>query len=664
MSQELMIKILVVVIVVFSILLLVVFYIGRNTSKNSLKSSEISNSKNKTKLYYRLIKWPLIKNYMFKIRRYIEMIDLSDQRTIEKKTVSMSFMTLSISGALCLVLILLDHSIQFLVIGFIVVMMIHNQIIHLLVDRLEDKLLKQFVDFLSEVRHFYNEHQMIDEAIYDAIQTTHYEMARHATRMYDVLVSEESDLDIDSYYETAPNQYFKSFVALSYTVLKFGDQKVNETSNFLKNINFLKQEINMALLKRDKLNYLLSSLTLISVLPIFLIKPLEHWATKSMPELMNYYEGVYGFVAQIMLFLLVIFAYQLIIRIRSRDQIIRENSASLAGFIVRISFIGNIINSYVKAHYSKARKLDRTLKMTGEKISVEQFYSKQILFGILAFGLALLICFNIHYLTRATILRSPFISTEVSAERTKEIEDFDEGYVKRYDVNDQALIEEQLILDLGITDTIVIEENMVRIMKKIEVYQKAVFRWWQLLICLGIGLIGTKIPSILLGFRKSVMLMHMEDEVLQFHTIILMLMHIKRMSVCDLLEWMGLFAVIFKEDINQCLNDMELGDIEALEALKIRVIYPPFVKIIDNLQATADKITIEEAFDELLVERGFYQEKRQQDTEILINKKGSWGRLIAFVPMSSTILLFLLVPFTHLGISQFSHYATELSNTL
>jgi hypothetical protein len=217
---------------------------------------------------------------------------------------------------------------------------------------------------------------------------------------------------------------------------------------------------------------------------------------------------------------------------------------------------------------------------------------------------------------------------------------------------------------LGTNDTVIIEENSTRIMKKIMVYEKAVFSWWQFIICMVIGVMGSKMPSVLLAFKKSVMLMHMEDEILQFHTIILMLMHIKRMSVCDLLEWMSLFAVIFKEDIEQCLNDMELGDIEALEALKIRVIYPPFVKIVENLQATADKITIEEAFDELLVERGFYQEKRKQDTEILINKKGSWGKLIAFVPMSSTILLFLLVPFTHLGISQFSHYVTELSHSL
>ncbi|MDA3845473.1 MAG: hypothetical protein PF505_02875 [Vallitaleaceae bacterium] len=664
MNQAIILRILVAVVAVFSLLFLAALYIGRKSTKSNPKSSDTRASKTNMKLYYRLVKWPFIRGYILKIRRYIEMIDLSDQRTIEKKTVSMSLVTISASVLLWLVLVLLDQSIQFLAIGFVVVMMIHHQLIHLLVDRLEDKLLKQFVGFLSEVRHHYNEHQMIDEAIYDAIQTADYEMARHGTRMYEVLASEEGDMDIESYYETAPNQYFKSFVALSYTVLKFGDQKISGTSNFLKNLNFLKQEISMALLKRDKLNYLLSSLTLISVLPIFLVKPLEHWASKSMPELMNYYQGVYGFVAQIALFLMVILAYQLIIRIRSRDEGFREQEKSFSNLLINYSFFRELIGSYVKGHYSKAKKLDRTLKMTGEKVSVEQFYSKQIFYGILIFTLTLVVILNIHYLTRTTILSPPFISDEASMERTKEIETFDESYVKSYDSNDEALIKEQLILDLGTNDTVIIEENSTRIMKKIMVYEKAVFSWWQFIICMVIGVMGSKMPSVLLAFKKSVMLMHMEDEILQFHTIILMLMHIKRMSVCDLLEWMSLFAVIFKEDIEQCLNDMELGDIEALEALKIRAIYPPFVKIVENLQATADKITIEEAFDELLVERGFYQEKRKQDTEILINKKGSWGKLIAFVPMSSTILLFLLVPFTHLGISQFSHYVTELSHSL
>lgn len=158
--------------------------------------------------------------------------------------------------------------------------------------------------------------------------------------------------------------------------------------------------------------------------------------------------------------------------------------------------------------------------------------------------------------------------------------------------------------------------------------------------------------------------MNMEDEVMQYHAIILMLMHIDRVSVEDILKWMEQFAVVFKDSISKCLNNFENGDMEALEQLKIDEPFVPFSRIVENLQSASDKIPIVRAFDQLKVERGYYQEKRKMDNEITLNKKGMWGKMIAFVPLIATIFLYILLPFILISINQLMDYSSQMGNSI
>jgi len=171
-------------------------------------------------------------------------------------------------------------------------------------------------------------------------------------------------------------------------------------------------------------------------------------------------------------------------------------------------------------------------------------------------------------------------------------------------------------------------------------------------------------PFLLILLRRKVMQMNMEDEVKQFHTIILMLMHIERISVEDILSWMETYSIVFKVSIQKCLNNFESGDIEALEQLQIDEPFTPFVRIIENLKTASGKIPIEQAFDELKMERGYYQEKRKQDNEILINKKGAWAKLIAFVPIGAVIFLYLILPFVLYSIEMMNQYTSNISGAV
>jgi hypothetical protein len=246
-----------------------------------------------------------------------------------------------------------------------------------------------------------------------------------------------------------------------------------------------------------------------------------------------------------------------------------------------------------------------------------------------------------------------------------DIASFDREYLLKLDKNNMSYhaIEEDLQDNTAI-DKRLVPIHAKRLFNKYVVYKQMYFKWWGLLVCITTAGIFYHMPYWLLLFRKQIMYLSLEDEVMQFHTIILMLMYIERISVEDLLEWMSVFAVIFKESIEKCLNNFEQGDHKALEQLKTDEPFMPFVRLVENLQAAADKISIKQAFDELKNERAYYQDKRKQDNEMILNKKGTWGKIIAFMPLTITILFYIITPFIHLSIIQFVDYSNQIKNYL
>ena len=155
----------------------------------------------------------------------------------------------------------------------------------------------------------------------------------------------------------------------------------------------------------------------------------------------------------------------------------------------------------------------------------------------------------------------------------------------------------------------------------------------------------------------------MEDEVMQFQTIILMLMRIERVNVEIILEWLERYANIFKEPISKCVNNYEAGAWEALEEMKNEIAYQPLIQIIESLQAAVEKIPIKDAFDELDSERDYYREKRKESNERLIKRKGMIGKGIGFAPMVCMFVGYLIIPLVFIGLTSMSSSFSSMSST-
>ena len=151
--------------------------------------------------------------------------------------------------------------------------------------------------------------------------------------------------------------------------------------------------------------------------------------------------------------------------------------------------------------------------------------------------------------------------------------------------------------------------------------------------------------------QKKLRALEMENEVMEYQTIILMLMKIERVNVEMILEWIERYSNIFREPISRCVNNYEAGAWEALEELKEEIAFPQLIRIIESLQAAVEKIPISEAFDELDNEREYYQQKRAESNERLIKRKGMIGKVVGFAPMVGLFVGYLIVPLVAIGLT-------------
>ena len=230
------------------------------------------------RLYVRYIRIPFLKRYILKLRRRLEIINIDDEYNTRKDSAKILTRALAIVIPIIILTIIITHSsylIMFTLLIFELFMI--DTLIDGSIDKKDTNLLKEQLDFFSEIRHAYHEFNMVEEAIYQVSQDDERDISRQGDKIYETLIADDPEMELEKYYDIAPNVFLKEFAGISYLTKEFGDRKVNGASLYLRNINNITKEMQLEILKRDKLNYVFQSLSLISIAPILLLEPLTSW---------------------------------------------------------------------------------------------------------------------------------------------------------------------------------------------------------------------------------------------------------------------------------------------------------------------------------------------------------------------------------------------------
>ena len=421
----------------------------------------------------------------------------------------------------------------------------------------------------------------------------------------------------------------------------------------------------------DKLKSTFRSLTVIAVVPLIFIKPLESWATGSFAALSNFYNSSIGFVMETLIIVSIFMSYLLLRVLRDDGEEIKFDRVSKIKWqdkLYKIDFIRIIIDAFkTKSHTAKYKKEVNLIKDTNSYLTIEWLYVNKFTYAFVGFVLTILLILNMNLITKNsayTKLGNEFLSlgklSEEDQAAADEIADFDLDYIEEYknkDVTKEELAEQLTDKTTGTVDN----EAVERIYDKINTVNNSYLKFWHVIIAIVVGAIAYYIPNISLYMKNSVRKMDKENEIMQFQSIILMLMHIDRVDVQTILEWLCRFSYAFREPIATCLNNYEAGAEQALEELKDSVPNKDFQRIVEQLESAVTRIPLKASFDELETERAFFYEKRKDANENLVKRKASIGQVLGFTPMVLLIGGYLVAPLLIVSILQMLNYFGQMS---
>lgn len=638
----------------------VYLYISRKKRTLSILSSQ-KNTKNHLYWLYRIYNvTPLVKNYFRKLKNRYRAILPADEVTLNKKaTERMTFCLTICLGLFILTCAVSGGDLLFSLAGLLACYIIFTTLINSSEEKLQIKLMNQMDTFIADLNSYFHDSGRIEDSISECLNDLPYEIGLHANKLYDIVNAVDVEAEVEKYVEVAPNKFLLLMAAICASVKEYGDKKLkNGQSIFINNLAYLKEEVANERIRLKKRVAAFSGKVIGVLAPLFCLKPLQLFMERKFPDTSSFYEGAGGVISLAIIIVVTFVCYEMMNSLKD-DQ----PDAGESKFFVKVSNIPNIkklLKLYTEHNYSKTLRIADDLKAVGDKNGTNVFYLKRITYSILCAILVLFVSFvgigrakSLLVTTWDNCYANALVPNETYRQQ---MQDFSMAYAGR--IKDPNLEREELLKEVfdGTQDenmaTMIVDEMMAR-NEQMKTYY---FKWYMLILALAGAVAGFFIPGALLKYRKGIMALNREDEVAQFRTLILILMHADGMTIDAILEWMERFANSFKASIRECLMNLNYSRQGALEKLKeAEGGFAPFRRLVDSLIAT-DNVGLEKAFDNLETEREYYQKERTLDGEQLLKTRARKANKIQMIPVLVILILYLMLPFGTYVMNMFTQF--------
>lgn len=593
---------------------------------------------------------PVIRRYYGKIKAKYKALYPADEITLNKKaTERMSFCLVVCIGIFALTAIICRFDFWYSVAGLLTCYIILTTMVNLSEEKMQRELLNQLDNLVTDIHVYYHDTKMVEEAISLAIDIQPYEISLHAEQIYEIVTSADIDAAVSGYVDVAPNRHLLLLAAICASVKKYGDKVLEGgKSLFTMNLDYLKSDLDMERIRLERRVLAFSGMGFSVLLPTFFLKPIESFMVPRFEGTKVFYGGLGGVICLAVVLATTFICYEAINILKDeRDGSFGNDRLCLK--IAEIPIIQKYLNRYMDRNYSKAMRSTDDLKATGYKYGSNVFLVKRLLVALLLFVSVNVVALVGIHRTREMILTdytdsytTASVSSATERQQMIQVSPTYSKYVQRLNISKEEL---QNIVFSDIGDArlaaIITKELLARNGR----LQNQYYHWYILILSLGMGVIGYFIPYLLIQYKKKIMGLNREDEVAQFRTLILILMHEDGIMIDTILEWMERFAHAFKSSLSDCIINLEYSQQKALEQMRDSEFgFAPFRRLCESL-LSADKVGIAKAFDYLETERAYYQKKREIDNEDILNKCHQKARFLMLIPVYEIIVLYIITPF-------------------
>ncbi len=255
----------------------------------------------------------------------------------------------------------------------------------------EQQLLAQLERFLEQLAGSYVRCGDMREALEECASACDGALRIELQRLQDAL-SPDTRMDADGFCRQQKNTSLLLLYSLCDTVRVFGDIEKDGMSLFVQNIRYIKEEVRMELLRRQEGHYAFLGLSALCVVPFFVCEPIRLWSTSVSQTLQRFYTGGYGFVTLVVCFLLGVCCLWGVQELQY-PQMPSGDRDALCERVLRIPFIGRLIDAHIFSHYSHYLKKNEQLKVLQGFGNIREFLVKKLLSAgvlVLLTGLLLL----------------------------------------------------------------------------------------------------------------------------------------------------------------------------------------------------------------------------------------------------------------------------------
>lgn len=277
------------------------------------------------------------------------------------------------------------HNLTYMVIGLVSFMLLAIYWRQKKNEGKEIKRLKAFIAFLEHVFYQYTISQCVEEAILKSLEFVDIEIQEMAEKFYDLLMLEDIE-ELRNVKREYSCSYYYQFAMYSYLAMEYGD--VSEKAIYLDNITFLKKQIFIWVLNREKLEHNLAGLMLVILTPVVCLKAIEVWAQGNLEELSRYYQGMYGVVTRFVMVFVTIFCYQIIWILRQNYDV-HFFSSNLLTRVAENHIIIVVYEWWTEHHPKEVRRFTLLLRKSSSRVSLKEFLVLRlgafVLVGVLSF---------------------------------------------------------------------------------------------------------------------------------------------------------------------------------------------------------------------------------------------------------------------------------------
>ena len=160
-------------------------YMQMKKLQEGTKSNTFSMEVFYQKLYVTFIKTPFLKRYILKIRRRLEILNIDDEYATRRDSAKILFKTLVLVIPIAIVTIIITYQNTLLMsILLLFELFMMDTFVDGMVDKTDNNLLREQIDFFSEIRHAYHEYNMVEEAIYQVSLDDEKNISRQGEKIY------------------------------------------------------------------------------------------------------------------------------------------------------------------------------------------------------------------------------------------------------------------------------------------------------------------------------------------------------------------------------------------------------------------------------------------------------------------------------------------------